>query len=353
MKTEAMVIRANGGPEVLQRETIDLPEPGPRQVRVRVRAVALNHIDLWARAGLPNVKYEFPHRLGADVVGEIDALGDGATAASGSPRIGQKIVVSPGISCGVCNRCLSGEDNFCSKYKMLGENTQGGYSRHINIPDANILPFPTGPDGDLSFTDAAAIPLCFLTAWQMVTRRAQVSPGDTVLVQAAGSGVSSAAIQIAKLHGARVIATAGSDEKCARAKELGVDHVINYTTQDFVAECKQLTAKKGVDSVIEHVGGDVFVRSILATRWGGKVVTCGATTGFSPTIDLRQIFFRQVQVLGSTMGSKGDLFRVLDLIGQKKLRPVVDRVLPLWSAAEAHRILEERRAFGKVVLEVD
>jgi NADPH:quinone reductase-like Zn-dependent oxidoreductase len=187
----------------------------------------------------------------------------------------------------------------------------------------------------------------------MVTRRAEVSPGDVVLVQAAGSGVSSAATQIAKLHGAQVIATAGTDEKCARAKELGVDHVINYTTQDFVAECKQFTAKKGVDSVIEHVGGDVFVRSILATRWGGKVVTCGATTGFSPTIDLRQIFFRQVQVLGSTMGSKGDLFRVLELVAQKKLRPVVDRVLPLWSAAEAHRILEERRAFGKVVLEVD
>ena len=187
----------------------------------------------------------------------------------------------------------------------------------------------------------------------MVTRRAQVSPGDTVLVQAAGSGVSSAAIQIAKLLGARVIATAGSDEKCARALVIGADHAINYTTQDFVAECKQLTGKKGVDSVIEHVGGDVFVRSILATKWGGKVVSCGATAGFSPTIDLRQIFFRQVQVLGSTMGSKGDLFRILELVAQQKLKPVIDRVLPLWSAAEAHRILEERRAFGKVVLEVD
>jgi NADPH:quinone reductase-like Zn-dependent oxidoreductase len=352
MKTEAMVIRTHGGAEVLVRETIDLPEPGPREVRVRVRAVALNHIDIWARRGLPNVKYEFPHRLGADVTGEIDAIGEGAVAASGKLTVGQKIVVSPGVSCGVCARCLSGADNFCAKYKMLGENTQGGYSRHIVIPDANVLPFPGAPS-EFSFTDIAAIPLCFLTAWQMVTRRAEVSPGDVVLVQAAGSGVSSAAIQIAKLHGARVIATAGTDEKCARAKELGVDLAVNYTTQDFVAECKQFTAKKGVDSVIEHVGGDVFVRSILATKWGGKVVTCGATTGFSPTIDLRQIFFRQVQVLGSTMGSKGDLFRVLELVAQKKLRPVVDRVLPLWSAADAHRILEERRAFGKIVLEVD
>ena len=344
-----MVIREHGDPDVLQRETIDLPEPGPREVRVRVRAVALNHIDLWARRGLPNVKYEFPHRLGADVAGEIDAIGPGATSAKTPLAVGQKIVVSPGVSCGVCEKCLSGNDNFCSKYKMLGENTQGGYARHINVPDANVLPYP----GELAFTEAAAIPLCFLTAWQMVVKRAGVAPGDTVLVQAAGSGVSSAAIQIAKLHGARVFATAGTDEKCARAKELGVDEAINYATQDFVAECKRLTGKKGVDSVIEHVGGDVFVRSILATRWGGKVVTCGATTGFSPTIDLRQIFFRQVQVLGSTMGSKGDLFRILELTGQKKLRPVVDRVLPLWSAAEAHRLLEDRRAFGKIVLEVE
>ncbi|HEX7662962.1 MAG TPA: zinc-binding dehydrogenase [Polyangiaceae bacterium] len=348
MKTEAMVIRKNGGPEVLQRETIEIAEPGPRQVLVRVRAVALNHLDIWGRKGLPGSKMEFPHRLGADIAGEIEALGPGAVGASGLLAVGQKVVVNPGISFGVCERCLHGEDNFCAKYKILGENTQGGYAQHVVIPDANVLPFPA----DLSFTDAAAVPLCFLTAWQMVVTRANVSAGDTVLVQAAGSGVSSAAIQIAKLRGARVFATAGSDEKCARAKELGVDEAINYATQDFVAECKRLTGKKGVDVVIEHVGGDVFVRSILATRWGGSVVTCGATTGFSPTIDLRQIFFRQVQVKGSTMGSKGDLFRILQLVGEKKLRPVVDRVLPLWDAAEAHRLLEERKAFGKVVLEV-
>ncbi len=348
MKTEAMVIRAHGGPEVLERETIDIPEPGPRQVRVRVRAVALNHLDLWGRRGLPGLKMEFPHRLGADIAGEIEAIGPGAVGAFGPLVIGQKLVVSPGVTCGVCERCLSGADNFCAKYKILGENTQGGYAQHVMIPDANVLPFP----GDLSFTDAAAVPLCFLTAWQMVVRRGEVAPGDVVLVQAAGSGVSSAAIQIAKLHGARVFATAGTDEKCARAKELGVDEAINYATHDFVAECKRLTGKKGVDTVIEHVGGEVFVRSILATRWGGSVVTCGATTGFAPTIDLRQIFFRQVQVKGSTMGPKGDLFRILQLVADKKLRPVVDRVLPLWDAAAAHRLLEERKVFGKVVLEV-
>ncbi len=345
MKTEAMVMRATGGPEVLARETIELGEPGPREVRVRVRAVALNHVDLWMRRGLPHVKYDWPQRLGCDIAGEVEALGPGARGA----QVGDRILVNPGLSCGVCVRCLSGQDNLCKSYRMHGEGAQGGYTRHLNVPDTNLLPYPTR----LSFTDAAAIPLVFLTAWQMVVRKAGVKPGQTVLVQAAGSGVSSAAIQIAKLHGARVIATAGSDAKAERARALGADHVVNYQTSDFVLECKKLTSKLGVDAVIEHVGGEVFVKSILATRWGGKVVTCGATAGFTPTLDLRQIFFRQVEVLGSTMGSKGDLFGILALVEEGRLSPVVDRVMPLWSAAEAHRALEAREAFGKIVLAVD
>ena len=344
MQTEAMVMRATGGPEVLERATIDLPDPGAREVRIRVRAVALNHIDIWARRGLPHFKYEFPHRLGADVVGEVEALGPNAKNA----KVGDRIVVNPGLSCGACERCLLGQDTFCRSYRIMGENTQGGYSQHIIVPDANLLPMPKG----LSFTDAAAIPLCFLTAWQMVVRKAQVRAGQTVLVQAAGSGVSSAAIQIAKMLGARVITTTSTDEKAARAKALGADEVINYTTQDFVAECKRLTDKKGVDAVIEHVGGEVFEKSILAAAWGGRVVTCGATAGFTPTLDLRHVFFRQIEVLGSTMGPKGDLFGILRLVEAGKLRPVVDRVMPLWSAVEAHRLLEDRKVFGKIVLEV-
>ena len=347
MQTEAMVIRANGGPEVLERATIELPEPGPREVRIRVRAVAVNHIDLWARRGLPHFRYEFPHRLGADVVGEVEALGPGASGSGA--KVGDRIVVNPGLSCGVCEKCLLGQDVFCRRYRIMGENTQGGYSRHIVVPDANLLPMPKG----MSFTDAAAIPLCFLTAWQMVVRKGQVRAGQTVLVQAAGSGVSSAAIQIAKLLGARVITTTSTDEKAARARAIGADEVINYTNQDFVAECKRLTDKRGADVIIEHVGGDVFAKSILAAAWGGRIVTCGATTGFSPEIDLRHVFFRQVEVLGSTMGPKGDLFGILRLVEAGKLKPVVDRVLPLWSAVEAHQLLEARKVFGKVVLEVD
>ncbi len=345
MQTEGILMHETGGPEVLQWGSFELPEPGPREVRVRVRAVALNHLDVWTRRGLPSLKYEFPHRLGSDVAGEIEALGPGARGVA----VGQKVMVNPGLTCGVCDRCLDGDDNLCNKYRIMGENAQGGYSRHVNVPDTNIVPMPEG----LSFTDAASFPLVSITAWQMVMRRAEVKIGQTVLVQAAGSGVSSMAIQLCKLMGARVIATTGTDEKARRARELGADDVINYTTHDFLAECKRITNKRGVDAVIEHVGGDVFTKSIVAATRGGRVVTCGATSGFLPTVDLRQIFFRQVQVLGSTMGRKSDLLRVASLIAEKKIRPVVDRVLPLREARKAHEALEARQAFGKIVLQVE
>jgi NADPH:quinone reductase-like Zn-dependent oxidoreductase len=345
MKTEAIVLREHGGPEVLVRETIELPEPGPRDARVRVRAVALNHLDLWVRRGMPNLHLEYPHRLGSDVVGEVDALGPGARGVA----VGDKVIVSPGISCGVCDRCLSGQDNLCSKYAILGEHTHGGYARHLVVPDVNLAPYP----GDLPFAQAAAVPLVFLTAWQMVVDKGQVRPAQTVLVHAAGSGVSSAAIQIAKLHGARVIATTGTDAKAEKARALGADEVINYASQDFVAEVRKLTAKRGADVVIDHVGGDVLGKSVLATATGGRIVTCGATAGFKPAIDLRHVFFRQIAIVGSTMASKGSFFGILEHIKSGRLKPVVDRVLPLWKAREAHEVLEARQAFGKVVLEVD
>ena len=344
MRTDAVVLREHGDPEVLRRESIDLREPGPREVRVRVRAVGVNHLDLWVRRGLPNLSLEYPHRLGSDIVGEIDALGVGARGA-----VGERVVVSPGVSCGLCERCLSGVDNQCAKFAILGEGTQGGYARHIVVPDNNAAPYP----GDLPFSQAAAVPLVFLTAWQMLVEKARVRAGETVLIHAAGSGVSSAAIQIAKLLGARVIATAGSDPKVARARGLGADEAINYTSLDFVGEVRRLTAKRGADVVIDHVGGDVLAKSIVATANGGRIVTCGATAGSKPPIELRHVFFRQIAIFGSTLGSKGSLFAVLDLVKQGKLKPVVDRVLPLWEAAEAHRILEARKVFGKIVLEVD
>jgi NADPH:quinone reductase-like Zn-dependent oxidoreductase len=342
MTMTAMVLREHGGPEVLHLEQLDVPEPGPREVRVRVRAVALNHLDVWTRRGGPAFKVRFPHRLGADIAGVVDAVGPGATAT-----VGAKTVVQPGLSCGRCAACLGGHDNLCRSYEILGESAQGGYAEYIVVPEANLAPYPER----LDFAHAASSILPFLTAWQMVVHKARVAPGETVLVQGAGSGIGVAAIQIAKLYGARVIATAGSDDKAARARALGADVAINYTTTDFAAECRALTGKRGVDAVIEHVGGEVFVKSIRAVRNGGRIVTCGATSGFHPAIDLRHIFFRQVEVLGSTMGSKADLLAVLDHVVAGRLSPVVHEVMPLARAADAHRLLEARAAFGRVVLE--
>ena len=339
---QAIVLRDHGGPEVLRREELPVPEPGPGQVRVRIRAVSLNHLDIWVRKGGPAFHLEYPHRLGSDIAGVVDAVGPGATAT-----LGAKCVVQPGLSCGACAACLGGHDNLCRHYKILGENTQGGYAEYIVVPAVNIAPYPER----LDFPQAAASILPFLTAWQMVVHKARVGPGDTVLVQGAGSGIGVAAIQIAKLHGARVLATASTDAKLARAKQLGADEVINYATADFAAAARALTGKRGVDAVIEHVGGDTFVASIKAVRNGGRIVTCGATAGFHPAIDLRHIFFRQIEILGSTMGSKADLLAVLGHVASGRLSPVVDRVLPLAQAADAHRVLEDRAAFGKVVLE--
>ena len=344
MTMTAMVLREHGAPDVLRLEQLPIPEPGPREVRVRIKAVALNHLDIWVRKGGPAFKLEYPHILGSDIVGVIDAAGPGAPG-----QVGAKVVVQPGLSCGRCAACLGGHDNLCRFYKILGEHSgaNGGYAEYVVVPDVNIAPYPER----LTFPQAAAAILPFLTAWQMVVHKARVVPGDTVLVQGAGSGIGVAAIQIAKLHGARVIATASTDDKLERARALGADVAINYTSQDFVAECKKLTDKRGVDAVIEHVGGDVFAASIRAVKNGGRIVTCGATAGFHPAIDLRHIFFRQVEVLGSTMGSKADLLAVLGHVAAGKLDPVVHEVLPLARAADAHRLLEERKAFGKVVLE--
>jgi NADPH:quinone reductase-like Zn-dependent oxidoreductase len=343
MTMTAMVLREHGGPDVLRLEQLPVPEPGPGEVRVRVRAVALNHMDLWVRRGGPAFKLEYPHRLGCDIAGTVDAVGPGAIA-----EVGAKVVVQPGLSCGRCHACLSGHDNLCRHYKILGENAQGGYGDYLVVPQVNLAPYPER----LSFPEAASALLTFLTAWQMLAHKARVQPGETVLVHGAGSGVGVAAIQIAKLFGARVIATASSADKLARARELGADDTIDYTNQDFAAACRALTGKRGVDAVIDHVGGDVLAASIRAVKTGGRIVTCGATAGFEPKIDLRHIYFRQIELLGSTMGSKADLLAVLDHVAAGRLRPVVHAVLPLAQAADAHRILEGRQAFGKVVLEV-
>lgn len=332
----------HGGPEVLEVIELPTPEPKAREVRVRVKAVALNHLDVWVRKGWQGLRLQLPHVLGSDIAGVVDAVGAEVTDL----EPGAEVCVNPGLSCGVCERCLKGDDNLCRQYTILGEHVRGGYAEFVCVPRQNILQKPRR----LSFEQAACVPLTFLTAWTMLVRRAQLQAGETVLIHAAGSGVGSAGVQIARLMGAKVIATASTQEKLEKATRLGADHVINYTTHDFVDEVKKLTQKKLVDVVFEHTGAATWDKSIACLPYGGRLVTCGATAGGDVKLDLRVLFYKRISLLGSTMGSKGDLFRVMQLVDEGKLTPVLDRVLPLEKAAEAHGLLSERKSFGNVVL---
>ncbi|KPD32075.1 alcohol dehydrogenase [Thermus scotoductus] len=342
---KAVVMEARGGPEVLKVAEVPTPEPGPKEVRIRVKAAALNHLDIWVRKGVASPKLPLPHILGADASGVVDAVGPGVTGFAP----GDEVVVNPGLSCGHCERCLAGEDNLCPKYEILGEHRFGAYAEYLVVPEVNLLKKPP----NLSFEEAAAIPLTFLTAWQMVVDKLLVRPGEDVLVMAAGSGVSVAAIQIAKLFGARIIATAGSEEKLRKAKELGADETVNYTHPDWPKEVRRLTGGKGADKVVDHTGALYFEGVIRATANGGRIAIAGASSGYEGTLPFAHVFFRQLSILGSTMGSKSRLFPILRFVEQGRLKPVVGQVLSLEEAAEGHRLLEERRVFGKVVLRVD
>jgi NADPH:quinone reductase-like Zn-dependent oxidoreductase len=307
-----------------------------------VKAVALNHLDIWVRKGWPGLKLPLPHVLGSDVAGIVDAVGAEVTDL----QQGTEVLVNPGLSCGACERCLSGDDVLCRSYQILGENLAGGYAEFVCVPRQNILPKPR----KLSFEEAACLPLTFLTAWHMLFARAQLKPGETVLVHAAGSGVGSAAVQLAKLAGANVIATASTPAKLSKAKALGADHLINYAEADFLDEVKKLTSRRMVDVVFEHVGANTWEKSIACLPRGGRLVICGATTGHDVKIDLRTLFYKSISLLGSTMGSKSELFKVLELVEAGRLVPVLDRVLPLEKAAEGHALLATRQSFGNVVL---
>jgi NADPH:quinone reductase-like Zn-dependent oxidoreductase len=341
---KAMVISRHGGPDVLEPAELPDPAPAPGEVVVRVRACALNHLDLWTRAGLPGLKVPFPHVLGSDIAGEIAATG-GAVDGLGA---GQRVMLSPGLSCGRCRMCLSGEDSSCRSYRILGHQVHGGYAELVRCPAANVIPLPDGID----LEQAAAFPLVFLTAWRMLVTRARVRAGDDVLVWAAGSGVGMAAVQLAKVLGARVIATAGTEAKLDQARTLGADDVVNHHGSDVVAEVKRLTGKKGADVVVEHVGQATWERSILALARGGRLVTCGATTGPRGSTDLQHLFARQLSLLGSYMGSKAELLDASALFFARKVKTVVHAVWPLAEARRAHETMEASEHFGKIVLRV-
>jgi NADPH:quinone reductase-like Zn-dependent oxidoreductase len=339
---KATVIEAHGGPEVLVYTDVPEPRIKPNEVLVEVKACALNHLDVWVRRGMPGITIPFPHILGNDVAGVVREVGELVTWV----KPGDEVLVQPGVSCGHCNACLEGRDNMCREYDILGYRRDGGYAELVFVPGVNIVPKPA----NLTWEAAAAVPLVTLTAWHMLVTRANVQPGENVLVHAAGSGVGSIGIQIAKLRGARVIATASSEEKLAKAKELGADEVVNYTRDDWPKEVRRLTDRVGVDVVFEHTGAATWGGSIASLRTNGRLVTCGATSGFDARTDLRQVFYRHLTILGSFMGSKAELLEALQFVEKGQLHPVVDRALPLADARRAHELLEDRAQFGKLVL---
>jgi NADPH:quinone reductase-like Zn-dependent oxidoreductase len=340
---KAIRFHQHGGPEVLRLEDAPEPDLASGEVLVRVRACALNHLDLWGRRGLPNVQIPMPHIPGSDVAGEVVA------SAAAGVSIGRRVMLQPGMSCGRCAACLSGKDNECPQYEVLGYvNHPGGCAELVKVPVQNLVPIPD----EIDFVQAAAFPLTFLTAWHMLMTRARLQRGEDVLILAAGSGVGQAAIQIAFLHGARVFATAGSDEKLERARALGAYEVIHHHKQDIAEEIRRLTNRRGVDVVIEHVGEATWCRSVRSLARHGRLVTCGATTGAKGALDLQALFVRQLTIHGSYMGTKGELMRAARFFFTGQLRPVIDRTYPLADAAAAHQRMEASGQFGKIVLEV-
>lgn len=341
---KAVYFHKHGDESVLEYGELPAPEPGPGQVLIKVRACALNHIDIWVRKGWPGLRLSLPHILGADIAGEVAEAGAGVDQL----QTGEPVVVLPGLSCGHCEWCLRGFDNYCDRYSVIGEHVAGGYAEYVAVPAQNVVAKPE----NLTFEEAAAYPLTFQTSWHMLVSQARVQPGDWVLVLAAGSGVGVAAVQIAKLFGATVIAAAGSEAKLAKARDLGADYLINYEQEDFYKKAKEITGGRGVDIVFEHVGKKTWENSIRILVKGGRLVTCGATTGYDATTDLRFVFYKNLRIYGNLMGSKGELIRITRLMAEGKLAPVVDRVLPLEQAQEAHRVMARREQFGKIVLRV-
>jgi NADPH:quinone reductase-like Zn-dependent oxidoreductase len=339
---KAAYFKEHGGSDkILYGEYRD-PAPGPGDVVVRVRACALNQVDMLLLDGRFPPPEGLPHVNGCEVAGTIETLDRGL-----SPLVpGQRVIVFPGFSCGTCEFCLRGERTVCLRYGYLGAHKDGGYAELVRVPAANCLPLPEA----IAFEAAAALPLAFLTSWHALVVKAELKPGQTVLVQAAGSGVGSAAIQIARLIGARVMATVGSDDKIEFARALGAERVVNYRTQDFVEETKKWTNKRGADVVVEHIGGDTFERSTYALTRLGTLVSIGSHDTHWGRLDLRHVYSKNLRILGTNLGSIIELRTLLDYVGDGRLRPVIDRAFPLTDARAAVQHVLDRKNKGKVLL---
>ncbi len=339
---KAMLFHEHGGPDKLSYEDLPIPQIGPQEALIRVKACALNHLDIWIRQGNPAYSIPFPHVGGSDVSGIVEQIGTQVEGVSS----GARVFVSPGISCWQCEYCLAGRDNMCRSYHLLGTKTHGGYAEYVKVPFRNVLPMPE----NLTFEQAAAFPLVSVTASHMLFPLANLQHGETVLVMGAGSGVGMMAVQLAKLAGARVLATVGSDDKVPKGVVLGADAVINHTREQVSDRVRMLTEGRGVDVVIEHIGPEVWDSCLDSLTRGGRLITCGATTGAEVKLNLRYLYSRQLTVKGSYMGTRAELVKATELMSQGRLMVVVDRTFPLRDARAAQELMLSRKFFGKIVL---
>ncbi|HEX6790374.1 MAG TPA: zinc-binding dehydrogenase [Candidatus Krumholzibacteria bacterium] len=341
---KAIYFETHGGPEVLTLGERPAPALGPGMVRIDVRAASVNHIDMFVRRGMPGLKIALPHIPGCDASGVVSEIGAGVTGLA----VGQRVLMNPSISCGTCEFCQRGDVTLCTTYQLVGEHTSGTLCEQIVLPAQNALPFPDS----MSFEDAASLPLVFVTAWRMLITRGRLRAAEDVLIHGASAGVGIACIQIAKVAGARVFAVASSDEKLDLCRSLGADILIHSGKEDVTRRVREITGRRGVDVVVDYVGKATWLSSLQCLCRGGRLVTCGATTGYNPEEDLRHIFYRQLEVIGSTMGSRNELAAPLKLIFAGRMRPVVSAVYPLADTVAAHRAMEARQSLGKLVIRV-
>lgn len=342
---KAVLLHGYGGTDRLRYEETETPKAAsPNDVVVRLKAAALNHIDIWNRRGLTGMEVEMPHILGGDGAGTV--VETGAEVANVKP--GDAVCLYPATGCGKCEFCLTDSDFMCVHLRVLGERLKGTYAEYVRLPAQNCFPIPPG----FSFEEAAAFPLVFLTVWRMLVTNARLRPGDQVLILGIGGGVATAALQIAKQMGTHVIVTSSSEQKLALAKNWGADHGIHYLKSDFAKETRALTNKRGVDVVVDCVGGESWVKSLASLAKGGRLVTCGATAGAAPETDLRRVFWNHLSILGSTLGSREEFRQLLNFLRNTKIRPIIDQIFPLEEAAAAHERMERGEQFGKIVLQI-
>ena len=341
---KALAFNEFGGPEKLRLQDVPDPKAAPGEVVVRVRACALNHLDIFVREGVPALKTPLPFWTGCDIAGDVAKVGPDVTGL----RVGDRVCVNPNLTCGRCEFCIQGEDSLCVRYGIVGEHLPGGLAELVAVSAENVLPLPA----HVSYEHAASFILTNMTAWRMVVTQARVRPGEDVLILGVGGGVSSTAVQIAKLCGARVLVTSSSDAKLERARQLGADVSINYAKEDWESAVYEKTAKRGVDVVLENVGAQTWKQSLRSLRKGGRLVTCGATTGPIAETDIRIVFWKQIHIIGSTMANRREFNDVMRLFFAGRLKAIVDEIVPLKDGAAAQRRLAEGRQFGKIVLTV-